>query len=84
MDKVRTINSQVVASLLQNPNRTWVPEIAIYWERWMKEQNESTRAAVRGLFSRGQIEFAGGGWVQPDEAIVWCCRFVCACVHVSV
>jgi large subunit ribosomal protein L3e len=59
----------MVAALQANPARTFVPEIAVFWERWLRDLNASEASAVRALFAAGRIEFAGGGWVQPDEAI---------------
>lgn len=73
--QVRGIYNQLVQALLDNPSRTWIPEIAVYWERWYKENNDTMKAALKTLFARGQMEFAGGGWTQPDEAIVWSVLF---------
>lgn len=42
-------------------------ETAYFW-RWWKEQRAATRATFRSLVAEGRIQFAGGGWVQPDEA----------------
>lgn len=44
-------------------------ETAYFW-RWWKEQRADTRATFRQLVQAGRIEFAGGGWVQNDEATV--------------
>ena len=61
--------SNVTAALLANPNRTHVPEIAVLWAMYWAEADEATRDSLRLLVRRGQLEFAGGGWSQPDEAV---------------
>ncbi|CAH2236949.1 jg23397 [Pararge aegeria aegeria] len=42
-------------------------ETAYFW-RWWKEQRGATRATFKSLVAEGRIQFAGGGWVQADEA----------------
>lgn len=66
--EVRAIYTTVVEALLANPERTFGAEIGVFWTLFWGEQNETMRDAVRGLVTRGQLEFVGGGYVQPDEA----------------
>ena len=67
--EVRSIYTTVVRALLGNPQRTFGAEIGVFWAIWWGEQNETTQDAVRGLVARGQLEFLGGGYSQPDEAV---------------
>jgi len=66
--QTKQILSTVIASLLKNPQRTFVWAEISYFEWWWREQSESTKQDVRGLLKNGQFEFVTGGWVQPDEA----------------
>ncbi|VVC92790.1 unnamed protein product, partial [Leptidea sinapis] len=47
-----------------------VSETAYFW-RWWKEQRGATRSTFRSLVAEGRIQFAGGGWVQADEATTY-------------
>ncbi len=68
-DYIHTIFDGMIAGLRDNPARTFIPEIAVFWERYLRDLNATALAEVRAMVARGAIEFAGGGWVQPDEAI---------------
>lgn len=39
------------------------------WAMFVGELGDSALATLRPLVASGQLEFVGGGWVQPDEAI---------------
>ena len=39
-----------------------------FFTRWWREQTDSTKALVRKLVDRGQLDFVNGGYVQHDEA----------------
>ncbi len=59
----------VLYSLLASPNRTFAAEHAIIFAMYYETANATTRANMRALVASGALEFTGGGWVQPDEAI---------------
>jgi hypothetical protein len=60
-----TINN-VTKSLGENPSRTYSAEIAVIWAMHAAEVGPE---ALRRFVASGQLQFVGGGWVQPDEAI---------------
>ncbi len=67
---VRFIYDAVMQCLVEQPARTYGVEITVFFSMWWAQQNDTTRASVRGLVASGQLEFTGGGWTQNDEAIV--------------
>jgi hypothetical protein len=71
LSQAKAINMQVLEALLADPKRTFAAEHSVYWRLLWTTANTTTRDAIRALVQRGQLEFAGGGWVQTDEAITW-------------
>ena len=65
---MRKILDEIVPVLEANPARKYTWGETVYLERWWRDQSEQTRSRVRALVSSGQLGFAGGGWVSPDEA----------------
>ena len=57
------------AGLAANPARTYAAEITSIWALFVGEFGASGREQLRALIATAQLEFVGGGWVQPDEAI---------------
>ena len=41
-----------------------------YFHQWWQEASPEQREQARTLIANGQMQFAVGGWVMPDEAIV--------------
>ncbi|XP_063545417.1 lysosomal alpha-mannosidase-like [Cydia strobilella] len=65
---VQLIFHSVLSELLHDKRRKFTfSEVSYFW-RWWKEQRPATRTTFRGLVQEGRVEFAGGGWVQGDEA----------------
>ena len=64
--------SPTPATTRQLPPPTTPPTLPtinqVYFERWWRDQDDGTRAAVQALAKSGALSFAGGGWVSPDEA----------------
>lgn len=40
-----------------------------YFSLWFEKQTPLVQEQVRTMAKEGRLEFVGGGWVQPDEAI---------------
>ena len=59
--------ASVVLSPQAGPNRTFAPEITVFYDMWWKDANASQRATVRQLVQEGRLEWTGGGWTQHDE-----------------
>merc|ERR1719376_44225 len=59
-DQVQFILDTVVQELANDPAKKFIyVEMAFFW-RWWKEQDDATRETVKGLVSRGQLEFING------------------------
>ncbi|XP_052739164.1 lysosomal alpha-mannosidase [Bicyclus anynana] len=65
---VQLIYHSVLSELLHDKRRTFTFSETAYFWRWWKEQRGPTRSTFRALVAEGRIQFAGGGWVQADEA----------------
>ena len=59
---------QVLAAAPRGSGRKYTWGETLYLERWWEEANTTERDAIRFLVESGQLDFAGGGWVSPDEA----------------
>ena len=65
---VRKILDEIVPVLEKRRARKYTWGETVYLERWWRDQSPRMRDRVRALVSSGQLGFAGGGWVSPDEA----------------
>ncbi|CAB3257391.1 unnamed protein product [Arctia plantaginis] len=65
---VQLIYHSVLSELLHDKRRKFTFSETAYFWRWWKEQRPTTRATFRTLVQEGRVEFAGGGWVNNDEA----------------
>lgn len=61
--------TNVSAALRKNPARTYTAEITVIWAMYVGELGAAGREDLSALVAEKRLEFAGGGWVQPDEAI---------------
>ena len=64
---VQHILTSVVAALKRVPERKFVYVEQAFFQRWWRQQNEATRADVRALVDKKQLEFANGAWAMHDE-----------------
>ena len=65
---VRAALDTVLETLLAHPEFRFVWSETIWLDKWWALQNASTRAAFASVVASGQLEVAGGGYVQADEA----------------
>eukprot|EP00980_Cylindrotheca_fusiformis_P014284 scaffold3791_cov137-Cylindrotheca_fusiformis.AAC.11 len=71
---VENILDSVVASLLENEDRTFTYVESKFFSMWWARQNDAVRDAVRYLVANKQLSFANGGWCmhasicKKDEA----------------
>ena len=64
---VQYILDTSVATLLKNPNRTFIYVEIAFFQRWWDEQDEKVRSDVKRLVKNKQFEFTNGGWCMNDE-----------------
>ena len=65
---VRKILDEIMPVLEKSQNRKYTWGETVYLERWWRDQTPQMKDRVRALVASGQLGFAGGGWVSPDEA----------------
>lgn len=65
---VQYILDSVVSALQADPNRKFIYVEQAFFQRWWREQTQSTKKAVKRLVKKGQLEFINGGWCMHDEA----------------
>ncbi|OWF50816.1 alpha-mannosidase 2-like isoform X2 [Mizuhopecten yessoensis] len=66
--KTKNILNNMVHKLRIYPNMTFVWAETVFLSMWWNELEDDTKAQVRRLVRRGQLEIVLGGWVMPDEA----------------
>ena len=59
---VNNLITAVVAALKRNPERKFIYAEQAFFQRWWRQQNDATKATVRGFVRSGQLEFVNGGW----------------------
>ena len=65
---VHEILDSVVASLMENPARTFTYVEQKFFSMWWDQQNDAKRDSVRYLIANKQLNFVNGGWCMHDEA----------------
>ncbi|XP_077862730.1 LOW QUALITY PROTEIN: lysosomal alpha-mannosidase-like [Saccoglossus kowalevskii] len=65
---IQYILDSVVGLLQGSSHRKFVYVEMAFFMRWWRQQNEEMRNIIKDLVNKGQLQFAGGGWSQNDEA----------------
>ena len=65
---VECILNNVVTSLENNKERTFVYSEISFFEKWYRTQSQETITKVKEFIKEGRFEFVNGGWVMNDEA----------------
>jgi alpha-mannosidase len=65
---VHDIIDSVIASLQENPKRTFTYVEQKFFSMWWERQNDAMRDSVRFLVANNQLNFVNGGWCMHDEA----------------
>uniref|UniRef100_A0ACD5UGW4 Uncharacterized protein n=1 Tax=Avena sativa TaxID=4498 RepID=A0ACD5UGW4_AVESA len=67
---VQNVLDSLVPALLKDENRKFIYVEQAFFQRWWRQQSNSTKDIVKGLVSSGQLEFINGGMCMHDEAAV--------------
>lgn len=67
--KVESILTNSIVSLLNNPNRTFVYGEMSFFEKWYRTLNTTTKHQLKSLIKEGRFSFINGGFVMEDEAV---------------
>ena len=65
---IQALITQMIAGVAAGKDRTFAPEIGVFYDMWWKDANTTQRNTVRQLVREGRLEWTGGGWTQHDEA----------------
>ncbi len=65
---VHDILSNMLISLNNNPDRTFIYVEMAFFTKWYKQINQTQREQVKSLLKEGRFEFINGGYVMHDEA----------------
>ncbi|KAM0866243.1 hypothetical protein ACQ4PT_042745 [Festuca glaucescens] len=67
---VQNVLDSLVPALLKDENRKFIYVEQAFFQRWWRQQSNSTKDTVKGLVSSGRLEFINGGMCMHDEATV--------------
>ena len=65
---VRRILNNMVNSLTEDKNRTFIYVEIAFFEKWWNEIDESIKEIVKGFVKEGRLEFINGAYSMHDEA----------------
>lgn len=54
-----------------NPDLKFIWAEISYFNLWWTDLSTAQKKAVQKLVENKQLEFVTGGWVMPDEVIIW-------------
>ncbi len=66
--KTKAILDSVTNFLTNDASLRFIWTETSFFSRWWKDCDDAKKAQFFDLLEKGQIEFAGGGWVMNDEA----------------
>src|SRR5687768_124992 len=65
---VKDILDNMILTLSDNENRTFIYVEMAFFIKWYKDQNEFIRMQAKQLVKENRLEFINGGYVMHDEA----------------
>ncbi|GLT81598.1 hypothetical protein SLE2022_000390 [Rubroshorea leprosula] len=65
---VQNVLDSVISALLDDKNRKFIYVEMAFFQRWWRQQTNSTKIKVKELVQSGQLEFINGGMCMHDEA----------------
>jgi hypothetical protein len=65
---VKRILDNMVLSLYDKTDRTFIYVELAFFTKWYKDQTDETKLKVKELLKQGRFEFINGGYVMHDEA----------------
>lgn len=65
---VQNVIDSMISALLDDKNRKFIYVEMAFFERWWRQQSNTTKVKVKELVRSGQLEFINGGMCMHDEA----------------
>ncbi|OXA56648.1 Alpha-mannosidase 2 [Folsomia candida] len=70
-DQTKHILDNMLIELGANPDLKFIWAEISYFNLWWTDLSTAQKKAVQKLVENKQLEFVTGGWVMPDEVIIW-------------